>query len=96
MMVRLRSEFGVEQLTIQTGGTLNSEFIRAGLVDRLQIVMAPILVGGQQTPSLIGGSSLLRVDELLALKVLKLRSNKTLANSYLQLEYDVLPETTVI
>lgn len=96
LMERLKSEYGADYLTIQTGGTLNAELLRLGLVDRLHIVMAPLLVGGQETPSMVGGQSLMRLDELHRLKVLRLRSVRMLTNSYLDLEYDVLPDTQVV
>jgi 2,5-diamino-6-(ribosylamino)-4(3H)-pyrimidinone 5'-phosphate reductase len=96
MFRRLKLKFGVERITIQTGSTLNADFLRFGLVDRLLVVMAPILVGGISTPSLIGGASILKTSELSSLKPMKLISCKTLSNSYLQLEYEILRETVLI
>ncbi len=95
MMVKLRDLHGIDKLTVQTGGTLNAEFLRAGLIDRIQIVVAPILVGGKETPSLVDGQSLTSAEQLSSLKALRLRSNKTLDNSYIQLEYDVIRDTTI-
>ena len=96
MMRKLNEIYGVDRITIQTGGALNAELLRAGLIDRVQIVVAPILVGGSETPSLIDGKSLVSTNELSSLKALKLRSNRTLENSYIVLEYDVISETTII
>ena len=39
--------FGCERLTIQSGGTLNGLFLREGLFDYVDIVVAPVLVGGK-------------------------------------------------
>lgn len=86
---RLGEEYGIDRLTIQSGGTLNATLVRAGLVDHLSIVVAPVLVGGKDTPSLIGGESLHAVGELGKLRALKLVAADVLADSYLHLRYDV-------
>lgn len=90
MMVQLKKECGAKRITIQTGGTLNAEFIRNGLVDHISFVVAPIMVGGKHTATAMDGESLHRQSELFKLKALKLRSAKKLKNSYLHLRYDVL------
>ena len=74
-------------MTLQTGGTLNSFWIRKGLVDRLLIVLAPALVGGRNTSTLVDGESLHTPEDLLNIKALKLVSVQTLKDSYLLLEY---------
>jgi len=86
---RLKKDFGAEKLTIQSGGTLNSTFIRNGLVDRVLLVVAPALVGGKNTSSLMDGESLHSPDELFKIKTLELVQAKTLKDSYLLLEYTV-------
>lgn len=86
----LKEECGCGHLTIQSGGTLNSLFLREGLLDHVDIVVAPVLVGGKDTSTLIDGSSLRTQQELSKLRALKLRSCSTLENSYLRLRYDVL------
>ena len=92
---RLRQEHGIERLTIQSGGTLNSVLLRQGLIDHVSVVVAPLLVGGQATPSLIGGTSLQVEADLPNLKALRLTQCKVLEDSFLHLRYDVLNETIV-
>lgn len=96
LFTRLKIDYGVDSLTIQSGGTLNSIFIRNGLIDHLKIVMAPIIVGGKDTPSLIDGTSLLEESDLTSLKALKLRKSEVLKDSYLILEYDVVQNTEIV
>lgn len=90
MFTRLKNEFGIKRITIQTGGTLNAEFLRLGLIDRVSIVIAPALIGGRNTQSLIGGESLHTQADLKNIKALKLIKNETLKNSYLHLVYKVI------
>jgi 2,5-diamino-6-(ribosylamino)-4(3H)-pyrimidinone 5'-phosphate reductase len=95
LFMRLRQEYGIERLTIQSGGMLNSVLLRKGLIDHVSIVIAPLLVGGQATPSLIDGESLQTEADLVNLKALKLMQCKVLEDSYLHLVYDVINETIV-
>ena len=89
-LARLKSEYGCERLTIQTGGTLNGLFLREKLFDYVDIVVAPVLIGGKDTATLIDGRSLLSKQELSGLGALKLRECVVLENSYLRLRYQVI------
>ena len=90
MMEDLKNDYQVERITIQSGGTLNCEFLRNNLIDYVNIVIAPILVGGSTTNTLIDGKAISRIEELNKLKALKLMEANVLQNSYVQLKYKVL------
>lgn len=89
-LTKLKTEYGCERITIQTGGTLNGLFLREKLLDYIDIVVAPILIGGKDTSTLIDGKSLLSENELSKLGVLKLRECTILEDSYLRLRYEVI------
>jgi len=86
----LKTTFGCERLTIQSGGTLNGLFLREKLFDYVDIVVAPVLIGGKDTSSLIDGSSIVSEDELSALGVLKLIECTSLNDSYIRIRYQVI------
>lgn len=90
MMEDLKNDYDVERITIQSGGTLNCEFLRENLIDYVNIVIAPILVGGSTTNTLIDGRAISKVEELNKLKALELMETHVLQNSYIQLKYKVL------
>ena len=90
VLVKLKSEHGCERITIQTGGTLNGMFLREKLFDYLDIVVAPILIGGKDTSTLIDGKSLLSDSEVSKLGVLKLKECTVLEDSYIRLRYQVV------
>ena len=92
---RMRRDHGAKRITIQSGGTLNAPLVRGGLIDHLLIVVAPLLVGGKATPSLMDGRSLQTEADLMSLKALKLVGCEVLRDSYIRLEYDVIQETVV-
>ena len=89
-LVKLKSEYGCERITIQTGGTLNGLFLREKLFDYVDIVVAPVLIGGKDTSTLIDGKSLISQKELSNLGVLKLQECLILEDSYLRLRYKVI------
>jgi 2,5-diamino-6-(ribosylamino)-4(3H)-pyrimidinone 5'-phosphate reductase len=87
---QLKTKYGATKMTIQSGGTLNSVLLRDGLVDRVLLVVAPALIGGKNTSSLIDGESLHSPYELGKIRPLKLIQAKPLENSYVLLEYKVI------
>lgn len=95
LLVKLKKNHKIEKITIESGGTLNSVFFRNRLIDHVKIVVAPLIVGGKDTSSLVDGFSLTEQSQLHLLKALKLRECKKLENSYLLLEYDVINNTLI-
>ena len=89
-LAKLKAEFECERLTIQSGGTMNSLFLREKLFDYVDIVVAPVLIGGKDTATLIDGHSVMSESELSQLKALKLEECAVLENSYLRLRYKVM------
>lgn len=89
-MASLYTDFGCKKLTVQSGGTVNGLFLREKLFDRIDVVVAPVLIGGRETPTLIDGVSLQTEEELGQLGVLKLEDCTVLKNSYLRLRYRVI------
>lgn len=86
----LKSSYGCNKLTIQSGGTVNGLFLRAKLFDYIDVVVAPVLIGGKETASLIDGSSILSENELSELGVLKLIDCTVLNDSYIRVRYQVI------
>lgn len=83
----LKEDYGCKRLTIQSGGTLNGLFLRNKLIDYVDIVIAPILIGGKDTATLIDGNSITSVDDLNLLGVLQLEQCEALEDSYIRLRY---------
>lgn len=51
---------GVRRLMVEGGGTLNFELLRLGLVDEVQMYVAPLVFGGAAAPTLADGTGLPR------------------------------------
>lgn len=90
LFIKFKRDYGIERITIQTGGTLNSKLLKLKLIDYISIVVAPCLIGGKNTQSLIGGESIHNEKELENIKALKLLKCEMLKDSYIHLQYEVL------
>ena len=89
----LKETHKIDAMTIQTGGTLNAILLREKLIDSLSLVVAPALIGGKDTATLIDGPSLREERELRDIKALRLVDVCKLKDSYVQLKYDIINET---
>lgn len=85
----LYSKYNVDRLTIQSGGNLNGLFVRENLIDYVNIVIAPLLVGGKDVSTLIDGKAIESDKELDKLRALELIECNKLDDSYVQLKYKV-------
>lgn len=92
---QFKNKYGIKRVTIQSGGTLNAVLLRLKLIDKVSIVIAPCLIGGKDTPSLISGESLHTEKELYNIKALRLISCKKLKNNFLHLIYKVINDTVI-
>ncbi len=90
LFIKLRKNYGAKRLTLQSGGSLNAALLREKLIDCVSLVVAPALIGGADTSTLIDGKSLQTKEDLKHIKALKLKKCDKLKNSYLHLVYDVI------
>ena len=86
----LYSKYNAKRLTIQSGGSLNGLFVRNKLIDYVNIVVAPIIVGGSEVPTLVDGEAISGEDELNKLLPLELLECNKLEDSYVELKYRVI------
>ena len=59
----------VQHLLMEGGPTIAWEAVREGIVDRLVLFFAPILVGGQEAPSLLMGGGTPSIGEAISLEL---------------------------
>lgn len=85
----LKGSFGVERLTIQTGGELNAQWAVNDAIDYIKIVIAPIIVGGCYTTTLVDGKNSL-MDSEYGLKMFskfRLLGVSQLSDSFVCMDY---------
>jgi 2,5-diamino-6-(ribosylamino)-4(3H)-pyrimidinone 5'-phosphate reductase len=67
----LKKKFGVEKLMIEGGPTLNWHMLHDKLVDEIRLIHLPFIVGGADTPSLVGGMHINSEEEMIRLNLKK-------------------------
>ncbi|AGB03285.1 dihydrofolate reductase family protein [Methanoregula formicica] len=86
LMKILREKFGVKKLMIEGGPTLNWHMLHDRLVDEIRLIHLPFIVGGSDTPSLVGGMHINDENEMIRLTL----KNYYLCGTNLVSEFDVL------
>jgi diaminohydroxyphosphoribosylaminopyrimidine deaminase/5-amino-6-(5-phosphoribosylamino)uracil reductase len=64
----------VETLLLEGGPTLAGAFLRAGLIDKLLVFLAPKLIGGEDAPGLFGGPAVQRIADAIPVTHLETRA----------------------
>lgn len=90
LLIDMKENYDAQRITIQSGGTLNGLFLRENLIDYVNIVIAPLLVGGKNTSTLIDGESIEKIEDINKLRALELIECNKLDDSYIQLKYKVI------
>ena len=60
---------GVNKLMVEGGSTVIWSFLRQKLVDDLYVYIAPLIIGGKQTPTLADGNGIHDVAEVISLEI---------------------------
>lgn len=90
VLEKLKSNHGCNKLTIQTGGTINSLLLKEHLIDYVDLVISPVLIGGKDTSSIIDGKSITTKDDLTQLGILEFMQFIYLYDNYIRLRYKVI------
>jgi diaminohydroxyphosphoribosylaminopyrimidine deaminase/5-amino-6-(5-phosphoribosylamino)uracil reductase len=59
---------GMLSLLVEGGGQVNASFFNAGLVDKVQAYIAPIVIGGRDAPGPVGGVGVLHLVDAIKLR----------------------------
>ncbi|MCL2295458.1 MAG: 2,5-diamino-6-(ribosylamino)-4(3H)-pyrimidinone 5'-phosphate reductase [Methanomassiliicoccaceae archaeon] len=79
------SEWGIENILVEGGGTTIASFFREGLVDRYSVFVGPMIIGGKESPTPADGYGWVRSGGVK----LRLKSTETLGEGVL-MTYDII------
>jgi riboflavin biosynthesis pyrimidine reductase len=77
---------GFRRIGLSGGGGINGAFLRAGLIDEISVVVAPLAIGGRQTPTLFDAPDL---PSLAGAARLALRRAQPIGEGAVWLHYDI-------
>lgn len=64
-LLPLLYERGIKKLMVEGGASINWEFMRLGFVDELRLIHLPVVVGGENVPTLVGGEGFKSLKKIL-------------------------------
>lgn len=76
---------GIKKLMVEGGASINWEFIRLGFVDELRIIHLPVVVGGENVPTLVGGEGFKSLKKILHFQII----NHFIIDNFLITEWKV-------
>lgn len=62
-------DMGIKTLMVEGGASINWEFIRRRVVDEIRIIHLPVIVGGENVPTLVGGEGFKKLKDILHLRL---------------------------
>lgn len=71
MLLERLYALGVRKLLLEGGSTLNWGMLRQGLVDEVQVAVAPLIVGGAAARTLVGGAGFAKVSDGIEIELKK-------------------------
>jgi len=84
----LKADYNVSRMMIEGGPTLNWSMLNHRLVDEIRLIHLPFIVGGADTPSLVGGMHIETENDMIRLS----HKRHYMCGSNLVTEWDVLYE----
>lgn len=89
-LAAMGSELGIRCVLSTAGGGLNGALLRADLIDELSVTIAPALVGGLGTPSMLDGPPLGPGEEATPLRLLAVHADTA---GSVRLRYEVIRDS---
>ncbi len=85
----LQTSYGAKRIRVDSGGILNGALLRAGLVDEVNVIINPELVGGESPKTMFAAPDLKTADGVIPLKLEHLEK---FSNDFVWLRYSVKRE----
>jgi diaminohydroxyphosphoribosylaminopyrimidine deaminase/5-amino-6-(5-phosphoribosylamino)uracil reductase len=86
LLIKALGAMGLKKILLEGGNELNAAALEAGVVDRLYLFVAPIVIGGRDAKPVVGGAGVARVSGAVVLKPARVRKS----GPDLLLEYDLV------
>lgn len=69
-LTKLRKDYGIKVIRVDSGGILNGVLLREGLVDEVSLLITPMLVGGETPRSFFVAPDLESAEDVISLQLI--------------------------
>ncbi len=69
-LIKMLGQMEITSLLIEGGSGLNASALKAGIVDKVVLFLAPLIIGGDTAPGVVGGPGIKSLKQALNLKKL--------------------------
>jgi diaminohydroxyphosphoribosylaminopyrimidine deaminase/5-amino-6-(5-phosphoribosylamino)uracil reductase len=85
-LMRALGDRDITSVLIEGGGEVNASALSAGIVDKVMVFVAPILIGGKDAPGPLGGKGIRRLESAFQIKNMTVNQigNDFLLEGYIQ------------
>lgn len=71
LLLPLLYKRGIKKLMVEGGSSINWELAKKGYIDEIRIIHLPVIVGGENVPTFVGGEGFKSLKKLLYFKIKK-------------------------
>lgn len=67
-LIKLLGQSGITSILVEGGGGLNASALKEGIVDKVVLFLAPLIIGGESAPGVVGGAGVKSLKQALNIK----------------------------
>jgi diaminohydroxyphosphoribosylaminopyrimidine deaminase/5-amino-6-(5-phosphoribosylamino)uracil reductase len=67
-LIKLLGQVEIASVLLEGGGGINASALKAGIVDKAVLFLAPLIIGGESAPGMVGGQGIKSLKQALPLK----------------------------
>jgi diaminohydroxyphosphoribosylaminopyrimidine deaminase/5-amino-6-(5-phosphoribosylamino)uracil reductase len=67
-LIKLLGQSWITSVLVEGGGGLNASILKEGIVDKVALFLAPLIIGGEPAPGLVGGPGIKSLKQALDIK----------------------------
>lgn len=89
-LLRRLGKRGITSILLEGGGKINASFLKSKLIDKLNIFIAPKIIGGEKAPGFIMGDGIESLKDAYQLTDIDVKhfGNDILLEAYIKESYD--------
>jgi diaminohydroxyphosphoribosylaminopyrimidine deaminase/5-amino-6-(5-phosphoribosylamino)uracil reductase len=67
-LIKLLGSLGISSVLLEGGSGINASALKAGIVDKVVLFLAPLIIGGESAPGVVGGAGIKSLKQALNIK----------------------------